>query len=107
VANCGRGTGQQAFDRECAALGIEHRLSPPRHPQTHGRAERFNGRITDLMRQTRFASAGERSTALERDLILYNHHIPKRALNHLTPIQALQKWYREKPELFVKPIHGP
>jgi len=32
----------------------------------------------------------------------YNHLIPQRALKHQTPIQALQKWRSEKPELFVK-----
>ena len=34
-------TGKHLFDQECAALGIEHPLSPPRHPQTNGRVERF------------------------------------------------------------------
>ena len=37
-------SGKHAFDRECALLGIEHRLIKPRHPQTHGMVERFNAR---------------------------------------------------------------
>lgn len=98
-------TGQHVFDLECAALGIEHRLAPPRHPQTNGMVERFNGRIADLIGQTRFASAAELETTLDRYLIIYNHHIPQRALNHQTPIQALKKWHDEKPELFVKRVY--
>jgi hypothetical protein len=35
----------------------------------------------------------------------YNHHIPQRALKHQTPIQALQKWRAEKPDLFVKRVY--
>ena len=38
-------TGQHKFDTLCSALGIEHRLTPPRSPQTNGMVERFNGRI--------------------------------------------------------------
>jgi hypothetical protein len=26
-------------------------------------------------------------------------------LNHQTPFQALQKWYKDKPELFVKNVY--
>jgi len=77
-------TGKHRFDLECVALGIEHRLSPPRHPQTNGRVERFNRRIAEVTQQTRFASAAELETTLERYATLYNHHIPQRALNHLT-----------------------
>jgi len=98
-------TGKHLFDLECVALGIEHRLCPPRHPQTNGMVERFNGRISELTQQTRFASAVELGTTLDRYLTLYNHHIPQRALNHQTPIQALQKWQNKKPELFVKPVY--
>jgi transposase InsO family protein len=42
-------TGQHEFDRLCSALGIEHRLTPPRSPQTNGMVERFNGRIEDVL----------------------------------------------------------
>jgi len=73
--------------------------------QTNGMVECFNGRISELTQQTRFASAAELETTLERYLTLYNHHIPQRALNHQTPIQALQKWQNEKPELFVKQVY--
>lgn len=42
-------------------------LSPPRHPQTNGMVERFNGRISGVVQQTRFASASE----LESTLTMY------------------------------------
>jgi len=98
-------TGEHAFDRECVTLGIEHRLAPPRHPQTNGMVERFNGRIADLIGQTRFASAAELEATLNRYLTLYNNHIPQRALNHQTPIQALKNWQTTKPDLFVKRVY--
>ena len=89
-------SGHYVFDRTCAALAIEHRLCPPRHPQTNGLVERFNGRIADLLRQTRFTSAAELETTLQHYLATYNHCIPQRALNHQSPVQALQAWQTEK-----------
>jgi hypothetical protein len=35
----------------------------------------------------------------------YNHHIPQRALQHLSPVQALQKWQVERPELFTRAVY--
>ncbi len=57
-------SGQHVFDLACASLGIEHRLCPPRHPQTNGVVERFNGRISDIVNQTRFTSAVELDATL-------------------------------------------
>lgn len=57
-------SGHHAFDRECALLGIEHRLIPPRHPQTNGMVERFNGRISEVLNTTHFHSAEQLSTTL-------------------------------------------
>jgi transposase InsO family protein len=98
-------SGQHAFDTACVSLGIEHRLCPPRHPQTNGMVERFNGRISDLIHQTRFRTGAELDSTLSHYLATYNHLIPQRALKHQTPIQSLQKWRAEKPELFVKRIY--
>ena len=64
-------TGCHDFDVRCGELGIEHRLCPPRHPQTNGMVERFNGRISEVVKQTRFASAAELETTLERYVKTY------------------------------------
>lgn len=98
-------TGKHAFDIACAGIAVEHRLSPPRHPQTNGMVERFNGRISELLQQTRFANAAELATTLQHYLKLYNHHIPQRAIGSKTPIQSLKEWQRLKPELFVKRVY--
>ena len=97
-------SGRHKFDVRCKALSIEHRLCPPRHPQTNGMVERFNGRLSELVSQTRFASAAELEATLDNYVKTYNHRIPQRALNHLSPVQALKKWQAEKPELFVKRV---
>lgn len=95
-------SGAHAFDRECALHGIEHRLIKPRHPQTNGMVERFNGRISDVLATTRFRSREDLQTTLTRYVTLYNEHLPQRALGHKTPAQALQAWRKDRPELFVR-----
>gem|GEM_PF-4103039 len=35
----------------------------------------------------------------------YNHDIPQRALDHLSPVQALKLWRSQQPELFVKKVY--
>ncbi|MGH8556725.1 MAG: hypothetical protein ACRESZ_04540, partial [Methylococcales bacterium] len=32
----------------------------------------------------------------------YNHPIPQRAIDHRTPMQSIQKWRKDKPDLFVE-----
>lgn len=98
-------TGKHVFDQQCALLKIEHRLIPPRHPQTNGMVERFNGRISEVVQQTRFASAAELKATLLNYLKIYNHHIPQKALGHTTPIQAMKEWQKNKPELFKKRVY--
>jgi len=98
-------SGQHAFDVACAALPAEHRLAPPRHPQTNGMVERFNGRINELLQQTRFDSRADMHATLMNYLKLYNHHIPQRALDAKTPVLALKEWQQKRPELFVKRVY--
>jgi transposase InsO family protein len=98
-------SGRHHFDVRCKALGIEHRLCPPRHPQTNGMVERFNARVGDVIAQTRFKSGAELATTLLAYVQTYNHRIPQRALGHQTPIQALKQWRARSPLLFRKRVH--
>ncbi len=99
-------SGRHKFDVRCKALGIEHRLCPPRHPQTNGMVERFNARIGEVVSQTRFASAAELQATLNNYAKIYNHLIPQRALKHRSPVQALKDWQATKPELFKKHVNN-
>jgi len=99
-------SGNHVFDRLCKQFQIEHRLIPPRHPQTNGMVERFNGRISDIVSQTRFGSRAELESTLRNYLKIYNHNIPQRALKHRTPIQALKDWQEKMPDLFVKRVYN-
>ncbi|CUB07476.1 integrase core domain-containing protein, partial [Tepidiphilus thermophilus] len=95
-------TGAHAFDELCQALDIEHRLTKPRRPQTNGMVERFNGRISEVLATHRFDSREALEATIHRYVWLYNHHIPQKALGHVPPIEAMKRWYAEKPELFIK-----
>ncbi len=97
-------SGKHAFDRECTTLGIEHRVTKPRYPQTNGVVERFKGRISDVLATTRFRSREDLQTTIERYVKLYNDHLPQKALGHKTPSQAMQAWRQERPELFCQTI---
>ena len=95
-------TGEHEFDTLCVALGIEHRLTPPKSPQTNGMVERFNGRIEEVLQSHHFRSGEELETTLLRYVWLYNQQLPQSALDSETPLQAMKGWYILKPELFKK-----
>ncbi|WP_299083014.1 IS481 family transposase [uncultured Paraglaciecola sp.] len=101
-------TGKHLFDKECTAQGIEHRLIKPKHPQTNGMVERFNGRIADILKRTTFESSDDLSDTLQRYGLIYNQHIAQKALGHITPLDKLKEYYRSSPELFrIKPVNRP
>lgn len=56
--------------------------------------ERFNGRISEVVGRTRFQGARDLQQTLERYLLLYNQHIPQKALNHRTPLEAMRQWQK-------------
>jgi transposase InsO family protein len=93
-------TGAHEFDQLCASLGIEHRLTKPRSPQTNGMVERFNGRISEVLATHHFNSAEDLSQTLLRYVALYNHQLPQTALKSKTPYQTLKDWYASHPHLF-------
>jgi hypothetical protein len=101
-------TGHPVFDRACSAHDSAHRLIPPRHPQTNGMIERFNGRISEVLATTRFRSGEHLHDTLIRYVKLYHQPIPQRALKHLSPINCLKNWYRVRPELLnQRPYNHP
>lgn len=93
-------TGDHEFDQLCEALGIEHRLTKPRTPQTNGMVERFNGRISDILKTHHFNSGEDLAESLHRYVFLYNHQLPQSALASKAPIQAMKDWFISNPELF-------
>ena len=97
-------TGKHKVDKLCKSNGIEHRLIKPRHPQTNGMVERFNGRIADVLRSRRYDSSEDLESTLRRYCYLYNQHINQKALKHKTPIQSLKDWQKTNPDLFVKRV---
>ncbi len=99
-------SGTHEFDRLCTEQGIEHRLIPPGRPQTNGLVERFNGRIEEVLQTHHFDSTADLDTTLHRYVELYNHHIPQKALGHLTPIQTLKNWQLSHPHLFRKRVYN-
>jgi transposase/transposase InsO family protein len=95
-------TGEHEFDKLCAELGIEHRLTPPKSPQTNGMVERFNGRIEEVLQSHHFRSGEELEATLHRYVWLYNQQLPQSALGSKSPLQAMKDWHKLKPELFRK-----
>ena len=65
-------SGRDVFEKVCAGVGMEHRLAPPRHPQTNGLVERFNGRFSELLQQTRFDSQVDLEKTLHNYLSFIN-----------------------------------
>ena len=98
-------TGNHVFDKVCNENTIEHRLTKPAHPQTNGVVERFNGRISGIIKTTVFHSSSELRDTMVNYLKIYNYHIPQRNIGHLTPIQKMKEWYKKAPELFKKNVY--
>ena len=95
-------SGNHEFDQLCTALGIEHRLTKPRTPQTNGMVERFNCRVKDVLNTNHFISGQDMRETLLRYTTLYNHQFSQSALKSKTPIQAMKDWYKIHPHLFHK-----
>jgi transposase InsO family protein len=95
-------TGEHEFDKLCTELAIEHRLTPPKSPQTNGMVERFNGRIEEVLQSHHFRSGEELEVTLHRYVWLYNQQLPQSALASRSPLQAMKDWHKLKPELFKK-----
>ncbi len=99
-------TGKQVFDRRCADQDSEHRLIPPRHPQTKGRVERVYGRISAVLATNRCRSGEHLKDTLQRYGNVYNHRIPQQALGQICPVEAREQWQIKQSERFVSEINN-
>lgn len=95
------------LDEFCTREDIEHRHTKPYHPQTNGMVEKANDTIkngTILIEQYPDKKAMENS--LKRFLLFYNiyrrHGSLYKELKVRTPIEAVEYWYKIKPEIFTK-----
>ena len=88
------------LDQICEALGIDHPLTRPKRRQTNGMVERFNGRISEVLATHHFDSRVTLEQTLKRYVHLYNQHLPKKAVGHIAPTDAMNSWHAERPDLF-------
>jgi Integrase core domain len=98
-------SGNHEFDVLCQDLGIEHRLTPLRSPQTNRMVERFIGRIGDVLQTHRFNCTLDMNQTLLHYVALYNRQLPQSALQSRTPIQAMKQRCESYPELHNKPTY--
>ena len=113
------------LDEICKANHIEHRLTQPNTPKTNGMAERANGIIKkETGLKENYANKEKMNDALMTFLVYYmlyrRHGGVRKELNVKTPLQAVEKWFMLKPEIFkqnpsefknkiilLKPIENP
>jgi len=93
------------LDEYCTENDIEHRLTKPGTPKTNGMVERVNGTIkNDTVKKNQYQNKQQMELDLLRFLKHYNiyrrHGSLRRELKVKTPAQAIEKWYRIKPDIF-------
>lgn len=93
------------LDIICDQNNVEHRLTKPNTPKTNGMVERVNGIIKkDTILKEDYHTESQMTHALLRFLLYYmlyrRHGSLKKELGVKTPLQAVEKWFGLKPELF-------
>ena len=95
-----------AFEFACAELGIEHRLTKPRHPWTNGQVERMNRTIKDAtVRRFHYESHDQLRQHLADFVAAYNFARRLKTLRGLTPYEAICKAWTEGPSRFIHDPH--
>ena len=67
--------------------------------------ERFNGRISEVIQQTRFTCAAELETTLMNYQTTYNHHPPSACAEPPLTYRSFTKLEKKVPNLFVKRVY--
>ena len=98
------------LDERCAENNIDHRLALPATPKTNGMVERANGIIKQAtVVKNEYQNEEEMENDLMRFLVFYNlhrrHGSLRKELKVKTPFDAIEKWFKLKPEIFkINPI---
>lgn len=96
-----------AFEAACVDLGIQHRLTKPRHPWTNGKVERMNRTIKDATVNRFHYDSYEQLRRHFQDFIdAYNFGRRLKTLKDFTPYEFICKRWTIEPERFnINPIH--
>lgn len=95
------------FKENCKENKIDFRNTKPNTPKTNGMVERVNGTIKNAtIKSTKYNKYNELDIDINKFLLHYNfyrrHGSLKKELNVKTPFDALEKWYKLEPDLFIK-----
>lgn len=88
-------SGKHILDILCKKEGIEHRLSPAFHPQTNGMVERFNRRISELLRSYKVMNSKELNLLLLKYKNTYDTIIKQKSLGWKTPEEKLKEYFND------------
>ncbi len=96
-----------SFEAACAELGIEHRLTKPRHPWTNGQVERMNRTIKDAtVKRFHYESHDQLRQHLVDFVAAYNFGRRLKTLKGLTPYEFIcQCWTKEPARFILNPLH--
>ncbi len=95
------------LDQVCQKNDIEHRLTKPATPKTNGMVEKANDTLKSAtIKQNDYQDKEQMDNDLITFLVHYNlyrrHGSLRKELNVKTPINAVEKWYKIKPEIFIQ-----
>ena len=82
----GRPSGKHLFDMACKQHSIEHRLTRAYHPQTNGMVERFNRRVSDVLKSVHFENQRVLTETMHGYVNHYNRKQTQVALGGLAPL---------------------
>lgn len=98
------------LDVFCQDNNIDHRLTKPFTPKTNGMVEKANDIIKNgTIKKTEYENIEQMNEGLTRFLVFYNlyrrHGSLRKELKVKTPLNAIEKWFEIKPEIFKeKPL---
>ena len=101
---CGSHSGGQLFESACLAMSIEIQSTAPLKPTDCGMVERFTGSFYKRLREVQSARDDDLIEIVRSYQAAYNHDDCQSALAGSTPMRAMRRWRRKRPELFRKKV---